>query len=199
MKLLPLILVLSWLGEAIAFAVVTKVTDIISTPKISKILLQSSVGSQLPENIDLLTKAKECAYSTTSTAIEANQYLNRILALQSNCISGTVEAGYKDLCQNVEEITDIVAQLRHKLSMSNDSTMTTNLEAGANALTINNMPALASASLLLLGLFPVISLSVLQSQWETPTVPFTAEEWHYAMKGGYLNLMISHYIRHGGL
>ena len=29
--------------------------------------------------------------------------------------------------------------------------------------------------------------------------PFTLEEWGYALKGGYLNDMISHYIRNGGL
>lgn len=192
-QIICIILLVICFDGANAFSVVKSITrnplTMVSTS------LSVSIGSRLPDN-DLLTKAKECAYSASSTAIEANQYLIRVLELQSNCISGNVESGYKELCQNVDEVAEIVAQLRYKLSSSQE--LTPMLVTNPGALTVN-VPIFASASVLLVGLFVIASFSVIQSQWQTPVIPFTTEEWIYSMKGGYLNLMIMHYVRNGGL
>ena len=42
-------------------------------------------------------------------------------------------------------------------------------------------------------------LGVVQNQWHTDRQQFTSDEWIYAIQGGYLNLMMAHYIRNGGL
>ena len=60
-----------------------------------------------------LAKAKECAFSETASALDAKKYLNRILEIESGCMSGIL-AGH-DLCDNVSEVAEVVALLRVKL------------------------------------------------------------------------------------
>jgi hypothetical protein len=40
---------------------------------------------------------------------------------------------------------------------------------------------------------------VMQNQWNPDVQPFTINEWFYATQDGYLDVMIQHYIRNGGL
>lgn len=61
----------------------------------------------------MLAKAKECAYSDTSSSTDARAFLNRILEMESLCVSGAV-AG-RDLCDNVAEMADVVSHLRHRV------------------------------------------------------------------------------------
>jgi hypothetical protein len=61
----------------------------------------------------LLAKARECAYSDTSTAAEARAFLTRILEMESGCVSGLL-AGH-DLCENVDEVADVVTHLRRRV------------------------------------------------------------------------------------
>lgn len=35
--------------------------------------------------------------------------------------------------------------------------------------------------------------------WDVPPQPFTTDEWMMAFRDGYLNVMIAHYIRNGGI
>jgi hypothetical protein len=60
----------------------------------------------------ILNKAREYAFSDSTTVNEAKQYLTYILELESACISGTAVG--RDICDNVLEVTDIVAHLRQK-------------------------------------------------------------------------------------
>jgi hypothetical protein len=60
----------------------------------------------------ILNKAREYAFSDSTTINEAKQYLTYILELESACISGTAVG--RDICDNVLEVTDIVAHLRQK-------------------------------------------------------------------------------------
>jgi hypothetical protein len=172
------------------------------TLTLSSTVLQSTTFSPLlPENDnnnDLLMKARDCAYSTATTAQEASQYLLRVLELQTYCRSENVlSTGYSDLCQNVDDIAEIVAQLRSKIGSSSSAT-----EYYGTSTTITT-PLLPGNVPFLVGLFLVITFyyytTVLPNQWSTPIVPFTTEEWIYAMKGGYMNLMMAHYIRNGGI
>jgi hypothetical protein len=61
----------------------------------------------------MLAKAKECAYSDTSSSTDARAFLNRILEMESLCVSGAL-AG-RDLCDNVSEMADVVSHLRHRV------------------------------------------------------------------------------------
>lgn len=60
----------------------------------------------------ILNKAREYAFSDSTTVNEAKQYLTYILELESACMSGTAVS--RDICDNVLEVADIVAHLRQK-------------------------------------------------------------------------------------
>ena len=63
----------------------------------------------------ILNQARHYAYSDTTTSQEAKQYLRFILELQSDCVAGTVVGA--NICDNnITELVDIVANLRHKAS-----------------------------------------------------------------------------------
>ena len=64
----------------------------------------------------LFAKAKEIAYSDASTRAEALSYMNKILEFESDCVSGALVG--QPMCQNVEEVADIVAHLREKIENS---------------------------------------------------------------------------------
>jgi hypothetical protein len=61
----------------------------------------------------LMARAKECAYSDYTTSSEARRYLQEILHIEEGCMSGSLSG--HDLCDNVDEMADIVAHLRIKV------------------------------------------------------------------------------------
>jgi hypothetical protein len=65
------------------------------------------------DEITMMTKARECAFSDTSSAAEARNFLHEILHVQSGCVSGVVSG--HDLCENQDEVAEIVAHLRQKV------------------------------------------------------------------------------------
>jgi hypothetical protein len=84
-------------------------------------LTAADVTSQHPTNNDdegmttyqyLMNQARRYAYSDTTTAHEAKQYLRHILELQSNCVAGNIIDNA--ICDNITELVDIVAHLRQK-------------------------------------------------------------------------------------
>jgi hypothetical protein len=60
----------------------------------------------------LLNRARQYAYSDTTTAYQAKQSLRFLLELQSDCVTGTVME--QNLCDNITELVDVVAHLRQK-------------------------------------------------------------------------------------
>lgn len=60
----------------------------------------------------LFAKARECAYSDSASPDEAKSFLRQILEFESECASGAL-VGDKS-CDDVLELADIVAHLRHK-------------------------------------------------------------------------------------
>lgn len=129
-----------------------------------------------------LAKAKECAFSETASALDAKKYLNRILEIESGCMSGIL-AGH-DLCDNVSEVAEVVALLRVKLE-----------EGYCPVALASNPPAALTVPA---GLILATAIASTMN-WSNDVTPFTLEEWVWAAKGGYLPLMISHFIRNGGL
>lgn len=63
----------------------------------------------------LLAQARECAFSDRAVTDprDAKRYLMQILELESGCASGTLSGS--DICNNIEELVDIVAHLRQKV------------------------------------------------------------------------------------
>lgn len=47
-----------------------------------------------------------------------------------------------------------------------------------------------------LALFSAIGMA---AQQQHNAVPFTAQEWWWAIQGGYLDTMVAHFVRNGGL
>lgn len=81
----------------------------------STTLQLSSLSADLPDELTyqyLFAKAREVAFSDNSSAAEAKRYLNMILEMESGCVTGTL-AGH-DLCDNVEEVAEVVANLRER-------------------------------------------------------------------------------------
>jgi len=131
----------------------------------------------------ILSKARECAFSDCSTSSEAKRFLKDILELESGCVSGNL-AGH-DICDNVDEMATIVAHLRQKVE--NNTVLTRNDRDAASTM----------AALVGISLFFAILGEV--SHWQGDATPFTTQEWIWAMQGGYLDDMVMHYMRNGGL
>lgn len=49
-----------------------------------------------------------------------------------------------------------------------------------------------------LALIAAVALSA-QNRVQGDTITFTPQEWWWAMQGGYLDTMIAHFVRNGGL
>jgi hypothetical protein len=67
----------------------------------------------------LLAKAQECAFSDSATIEEAKHHLSEVLHIQSGCVVGTI-AG-RDLCDNQEQVAEIVVHLQAKIDQQRKS------------------------------------------------------------------------------
>ena len=67
----------------------------------------------------LLAKAQECAFSDLATEEEARHHLSEVLRIQSGCVVGTI-AG-RDLCDNQEQVAEIVLHLQAKVDQQRKS------------------------------------------------------------------------------
>ena len=128
----------------------------------------------------MISKARECAYSDSGSAIDARMFLREILHLESGCVSGNLSG---EICDNIDEIADIVAHLRVK---AEDTTSV--VVPGATL-------ALMSTTVL------VMLAAVLMTTIDTGSgsTPYTLQEWMWAAQGGYMGNMVEHFIRNGGL
>ena len=149
--------------------------------------LASSVASYPFDDDDLhfrqmITKARECAFSDTGSAVDAKWYLHEILHLESGCVSGNLSGA---ICENVDEVADIVAHLRAKVAAQATDVSVPNV-----ALTI-----MSSTVLLMVAAILMTTVAIPGSD----KTPFTLQEWMWAIQGGYVDNMIDHFMRNGGL
>jgi ABC-type transporter Mla MlaB component len=72
------------------------------------------LSGEYDDEITMMIKARECAFSDVSSAKEARSFLHQILHVQSGCVSGVISG--HDLCENQDEVAEIVAHLRQKVS-----------------------------------------------------------------------------------
>ena len=62
----------------------------------------------------VLAKAREMAFSEATSAADARLFLNRILEVQSACVSGVLAS--RDVCDdNIAEVAEVVAHLRRRI------------------------------------------------------------------------------------
>jgi hypothetical protein len=76
----------------------------------------SVLSSEYQDEVTMMNKARECAFSDASSADEARSFLHQILHVQSGCVSGVVSG--HDLCENQDDVAEIVAHLRQKAESS---------------------------------------------------------------------------------
>jgi len=129
--------------------------------------------------------ARECAFGDTCSVEESREYLQDILYIQSGCASGAIAGS--DLCENQDTAAEIVAHLREKVGSANSMMP----KATGNVMS-NGLISTAA-----LAIFSIMAISAMRQGQEV--TPFTTEEWVWAAKYGYLDDMIAHYIRNGGL
>jgi hypothetical protein len=146
--------------------------------------VSSSVRIMEDEARQRMDKARECAFSDSCSIDEVRDHLQDILTIQSGCVSGVIAGS--DLCENQDAAAEIVAHLREKLGSTSYVQKTTS----STSVMSNGLMSTA-----VLALF-FIAISTFKNANVTP---FTPEEWWWAAKDGYLDDMIAHYIRNGGL
>jgi hypothetical protein len=65
------------------------------------------------EAMMMMMKANTCANSETCSIEEANEYLNEMLHIQSNCATGTLSSDL--ICNDISFPTEVIAGLRDKI------------------------------------------------------------------------------------
>lgn len=133
------------------------------------------------EAMMMMMKAHACANSETCSIDDAENYLKEMLHLQSSCASGSLSS--TDICDDITYPTDVIAGLRDKIQRRAElSNQASSFEIGLNPV--------------FLTIFAVYVYSGLISL--TNPDSFTMQEWMYAFQGGYLDNMVSQYIKYGG-
>lgn len=136
------------------------------------------------EAMMMMMKANTCAHSDTCSLEEAEQYLNEMLHIQSNCVSGTLQSDM--ICNDIEYPVEVIAGLRDKIKkqveMSNQGSV---VKIGMNPIFLTILALYITSGM----------LSLAHNNPDT----FTVQEWMYALQGGYLDDMISQYLKYGGL
>ena len=67
------------------------------------------------------------------------------------------------------------------------------LSSSKEVIALTSVVTMVVAISMLMNTFP------LHSNQSPDVVPFTAEEWRWAIRDGYFNTMMAHFIRNGGL
>ena len=70
----------------------------------------------------IMDRANECAHSDTCSVEDAMTYLQDVIHIQSDCVTGTLVG--KDLCENQDTVADVVANLRQKIGSTSSSITT---------------------------------------------------------------------------
>ena len=141
----------------------------------------------------IISKARECAYNDddddNTAAKKARFFLHEILHLESSCVSGTLSG---DICDNnnVDQVADIVAHLRVKAAVQS--------EAPEMALTIMSDMALTLLSTTVIFIM-VAALVMTMNLSGSDATPFAHQEWGLSFQGGFVDKMLEHYLRNGGL
>jgi len=165
--------------------------------------------------MNVMFKARECANSDSCSVADAKVYLRDILHVQSGCAAGTL-SGFV-VCEDVTMAAEIVSNLRAKIDSGNSNLeMSLSMRqkefaelvkasTGADGTTLSATAALTKAPLqpLYLGmaafyLFVLLKIIGVSEDGSSET-PFTIEEWMMAIRGGYLDNMVTHFLRNGGL
>lgn len=127
----------------------------------------------------MMMKAEACAHSDTCSVEDAERYLQEILHLQSDCVAGKL--ANHQICQDVQYPAEIISTLRSKIAQKQQSSI----------FLLNPLYLSLALAYLIAGAYSIS---------HNPGVDaFTAEEWYWSIRDGYVGDMISSFLKYGGL
>ncbi|KAG7363902.1 hypothetical protein IV203_037104 [Nitzschia inconspicua] len=160
----------------------------------------------------MMQHAQACANSDSCSLEEAQTCLDELLHVQMQCIGGGV-LSTSALCDidnmiNLEDgtitttVADIVDKLRTKIQRESQRLVW--IKTGMNL--VNIILGIIVVSMILHGIVadphvPVDSNNSIMSPYDPDraVVPFLPMEWIWAIRDGYLPLMMTQWFQHGGL
>lgn len=187
-----------------------------STPALSsssKTNSALSVGAVWTDDSDenndmfLMSRATACANSETCSLEEAQNYLDDILMTQMDCLDQTLASSSSALCENVDVVSEVVANLRQKIQVERAKIA----PVRATVHFANVMVGVYVVSTILHGFAAVPNVPVdapVFTSFDTVTDGFVNSrgiasilpaEWYWAIRDGYFPSLFSEWISNGGL
>lgn len=130
----------------------------------------------------LMQYAQDCASTGSCSLEDYEACLDNVIRIQSGCSSGSLVGS--DVC-DVDGAVELVANLREKICK--ETRRLSLLSTGNNILSVG-----------LVGLFLAASMSAMALN-NPDVAPITMQEWWWAVRDGYLPLMLREYYQNGGL
>jgi hypothetical protein len=151
----------------------------------------------------IMHRAQVCADSDSCSLEVSQTCLDELLHVQVQCIgSGVLSTSAVCNVENVDSVADVVAKLRYRIQ--EESRRLVWIKAGMNV--ANTILGVFIGSMILHGLaadpnVPVDSMTSALVEFDPNrgVVPFLPIEWLWAARDGYLPLMVSQWLQHGGL
>lgn len=184
-----------------------KASQLVRNPSSSSLRAGAVImdDDEMDSSVFLMSQATACANSETCSLEEAQSYLDDVLSVQKDCLSGAVAAGNNALCENVDAVVEVVANLRQKIQTEQRKVA----------------PVKASVHLVNLVMGVYVVNTILHGFSAVPDVPFEApifdsvqtfgeansrgvatilpQEWFWAFRDGYLPQLFSEWMKNGGL
>lgn len=137
----------------------------------------------------LMEKARECAFSDTCSLEEATHFLNEVVHVQGSCAAGTLSGS--SLCEDVLPVNDVVTGLRARIEKANEQS-TNMAKASAEAGSFPLVPLYVGVAAL------CFLVTIMNNDATIMATPFTAQEWFWAARDGYLPDVVRALVRDGG-
>merc|ERR1711935_18451 len=149
-----------------------------------------------PHDLFLMSRAAACASSESCSLEEAQTYLDDILMTQIDCLDVAVASRSSALCENVDAVTEVVANLRVKIAMN-----AANLALGVYIIStimhgvavVPNVPVDAP----MFTSYDTFSDAVSISSRGVATI--LPQEWLWVIRDGYFPSLFSEFAHNGGL
>jgi len=158
-------------------------------------------------NFFLMSRASVCASSDTCSLEENQSYLDAILIAQIDCIGGAMASSNSALCENVDVVVDVVANLRQKIEVQRRAIA----PVKATVHLVNLVMGVYVVSTIMHGFAAVPNVPVdapMFSSFDTFTegavnsrgvTTISAQEWFWAIRDGYYPSLFSEWMKTGGL
>jgi hypothetical protein len=161
-----------------------------------------SNNDELDGGVFSMSRASACANSETCSLDEAQSYLQDILMIQKDCLDVTLSASNSALCENVDTVVEVVANLRQKIDIERKRVAP--VKATINF--FNGIVGVYVVFSILHGFAAVPNVPVdapMFSSFDTfdsrGVVSILPTEWFWAIRDGYFPSLFSEWISNGGL